>query len=73
MVAAEFLVTCIIPPPTSFNQHIYMSAHRDEVARTHTVTYVHKHPGLLVVVMVFCSTLRCNGPRHGSVGAISLL
>lgn len=53
--------------------HLHERTHRDEVAHTQTVTYVHKHPRLLVVVMVFCSTLRCNGPRHGSVGAISLL
>lgn len=75
-------LTCIIPPPTSFNQHIYMSARieirwhthaHNTTHTTHTLTYVHKHSRLLVVVMVFCSTLRCNGPRHCSVRAISLL
>lgn len=34
-------------------------------------TYRDKHSRFLLVVMVFCSTLRCNGPRHCSVRAIS--
>lgn len=72
-------LTCIIPPSTSFNQHIYMNTHIEIRVHTYTdthtrtVTYVRKHSRLLVVVMVFCSTLRCNGPRHCSVRAISLL
>lgn len=55
------------------NQHIYMNVTQKVQLHTHPVTYMHKHSRLLLVVMVFCSTLRCNRPRQCSVGAISLL
>lgn len=55
------------------NTHMEIRVHTYTDTHTRTVTYVRKHSRLLVVVMVFCSTLRCNGPRHCSVRAISLL
>lgn len=71
---------CIITPPTSFDPSIYMGTHVETQMYTLTHTYIHADRHLqaaalqvAMVVMVFCSTPRCNGPRHRSVGAISLL
>lgn len=50
---------------TSFNQPVYRSSHGKIIC-----IQMHKHSRLLLVVMVFCSTLRCNRRRH-SVRAIS--